>query len=486
MAKEHDNEFILDLWTGINQVKLIIREYCITEGQPWDEKNNLMERKGGGGTSWSFCIKAGRKKSPGVANWFRDKIYGGNAVGCKVQLDSLPNELNFAFMGELSFIYQNKEVLIPDIVIAQGNNGINNNWWFGSALMSNGMVHCGGDYFFSVKPHEVNWFLIRKFEKKQPYADKWMGDNHLIKSKSLRQICIPGSHDAGMSILQENTAFGSSGNTVTQYRSVYGQLMLGTRYFDIRPAIGGHPGRYVTGHYSKVIDTSWQGGNGQDIQAIVNNINTFTTGRKELIILNLSHSLNTNVGNFSYRPFNHEEWKQLSNILGGINYLFDLSKFESDLPKDEEGLYPKTTDIPLKKLIAEESCVMIVKTEKLIDEDKMEFPSFIVPGSRFSIFDEYSDTNNVDKMIADQLKKMEDNCKKQYFLLSWTLTQSNSQATLGVPPITELAKQANNRISEISQKATKEIFPNIICTDAIDESFGTYAEAWKIISKLLG
>jgi hypothetical protein len=51
-------------------------------------------------------------------------------------------------------------------------------------------------------------------------------------------------------------------------------------------------GQWVSGHYSEVGDV-WLGGNGQSLADIVKQINSFTSQYKELIIINLSHTLDT-------------------------------------------------------------------------------------------------------------------------------------------------------------------------------------------------
>ena len=95
----------------------------------------------------------------------------------------------------------------------------------------------------------------------------------------------------------------------------------GSRYFDLRPVISG--GVYKAGHYS-YIDAlnSWQGGNGQTIAEIIQQINAFTASNKELIILNLSHDYNTDAGNDPYRSFTQAEWDALFEQLAGLSNLW--------------------------------------------------------------------------------------------------------------------------------------------------------------------
>lgn len=95
----------------------------------------------------------------------------------------------------------------------------------------------------------------------------------VIGNRKLRHICMPGSHDAGISLLQARTPFATKENTQTQMSDVYGQLMLGSRYFDIRPVIANR-GQFYTGHFGNILGLgNFQGGIGQTIDDIIENVN---------------------------------------------------------------------------------------------------------------------------------------------------------------------------------------------------------------------
>ena len=77
-------------------------------------------------------------------------------------------------------------------------------------------------------------------------------------------------------------------------------------------------------------------------------------------------------------------------------------------------------------------------------------------------------------MIYDQTEKMleqrtdRDSCS---FLLSWTLTQDNTQATtcaLGTADsILDLAQKANNTLGHLTTYCTTKSYPNIISIDNV-------------------
>lgn len=55
-------------------------------------------------------------------------------------------------------------------------------------------------------------------------------------------------------------------------------------------------GKFKTGHYSEistVLVSTFQGGNGQSIEDIVDEVNEFTKDKAEIVILRLAHDLNT-------------------------------------------------------------------------------------------------------------------------------------------------------------------------------------------------
>src|SRR5689334_21145270 len=70
-------------------------------------------------------------------------------------------------------------------------------------------------------------------------------------------------------------------------RNIHGQLMAGSRWFDIRPVIG-NGGQLLTGHYSGQKAPVF-GINGQALADIVDDVNRFTAANPELVVLSLSH-----------------------------------------------------------------------------------------------------------------------------------------------------------------------------------------------------
>ena len=124
---------------------------------------------------------------------------------------------------------------------------------------------------------------------------RWMEES-LYPSKagySLKDIALPGAHDAGMSVL---TAVGGqqSGtinecNTLTQTQNIKGQLNAGIRMFDLR--IGTYNKALYTKHCSSdCMDDAIGGGYGERLGGVLYAIKDFlTSNKKETLILSFSH-----------------------------------------------------------------------------------------------------------------------------------------------------------------------------------------------------
>lgn len=295
-------------------------------------------------------------------------------------------------------------------------------------------------------------------------SSSWMKDNlALLGDKPLKNICITGSHDSGMSVYTSGTAFSHDCNTLTQSKNLQGQLNLGIRYFDVRPVISA--GQYYTGHYGHIDQiSSWQGANGQSIESIVSDVNAFTAHNDELVILNLSHTLNTDLGNNSYRAFTQAEWSGLFDLLAGINNLFITNNQpEIDL-----------TALTLNSFIGDGPAVLIIVEDSGVNLGARSGQGFY-RYNNFNVYNSYADSNSLKTMADDQITKMKQESGQNYFLLSWTLTQSGVEATtcsLGIASsIKDLANEANQNLAYLLYPSISPTqFPNIIYEDNVVNS----------------
>ena len=280
-----------------------------------------------------------------------------------------------------------------------------------------------------------------------------------LGSRPLTHICIPASHDAGMSQINGGTAFSNAANTQTQTLNIGNQLTAGSRYFDIRPVIT--DGTYATGHYSYISEiNSWQGSNGQSISDMISEINSFTDRNNELVIINLSHAYDTDDGNSNYTIFTQDQWNSLFDELMGINHLYVHSN-------------PTTVDltkVTLSTFIGSPSpaVVVIVQPDDTIDLGYYYSHGFY-KYSQFNAYNSYADTSDLGTMESDQFTKMaaqRGTPDQSYFLLSWTLTQSTADVLHFGPSILDLANEADSALyTDLPPELSTNTYPNILFID---------------------
>ncbi|KAK3387857.1 PLC-like phosphodiesterase [Podospora didyma] len=280
-----------------------------------------------------------------------------------------------------------------------------------------------------------------------------------ISCLSLCELSMPGTHDSGMSVFSGGSGLGLPINTLTQELNIREQLQFGARWFDIRPVIAG--GNWKTGHYSFHDGTdAWHGGNGEEIRSIVDGINDFTANNKELVILKLSHGLNTDT--FAGDKDNHlsqAEWARLLTFLEGINNRVI-----------NRGSTPDLSRLRVSDFISDNRAAVVIVVDDVVDSrgTRVQISAaaadkgFFQPG-QLPLYDSYANTNNQDGMISDQLGKMarqRPNPTADMFLLSWTLTQSGLS-------IIDNAKGANYALEEKLWPAmSPSSYPNVIDVDA--------------------
>ena len=216
-----------------------------------------------------------------------------------------------------------------------------------------------------------------------------------------------------MSVIEGQTGFVDADDVLTQTGNIGSQLAFGSRYFDIRPVIAS--GVFKTGHYSDLDVIGFQGADGQAISEVISEINAFTSSNAELIVLNLSHDLNTDSG---YGSLTQSDWNNLFQQLTGLNHLFVAPNPTSvDL-----------TSLSLNTFIGGGQAAVLVIAQP--SDSSITLGSFATRGfytySQYNAFNSFANSDNLNTMINDQLTKMRSvrtSPTSQLFLLSWTLTQ---------------------------------------------------------------
>ncbi|KAF4493512.1 PLC-like phosphodiesterase [Fusarium agapanthi] len=290
-----------------------------------------------------------------------------------------------------------------------------------------------------------------------------------IACLTLRELAIPGTHNSGMSCFHRRSFLGTPSNAQNQKLHVSGQLKNGARWLDIRPSKTG--GKWATGHFSFGYG-NWHGGNGEYLDNIIADVNAFTKRNKELIIMNLSHGLNSDTfkGKKSAR-MTQEEWDEVMTKLEKVNYRVENRSYVRDLTK-----------LRVSQLIPGRAAVIIIiddlikkkyyngsrESIKLVPVDVSAFAKKgFFQRSQFPLVDDYAGTKHQKKMVADQLAKMKKqrkSPKSKMFLLSWFLTQRMS-------PVIRNAVMANRALIELLWPAmSASTYPNIISVDAYPDN----------------
>ncbi|KAF1959627.1 PLC-like phosphodiesterase [Byssothecium circinans] len=284
-----------------------------------------------------------------------------------------------------------------------------------------------------------------------------------IGNRTLKQICMPGSHDAGMSEFDPGTIGATFANSQTQVLNIYDQLIAGSRYFDLRPVVSN--GEWKAGHYSKIDNTKIGiGGNGMLISDVVKQVNDFTAKYKELVIINLSHTFDTD---HDYTDLSQDQWNKLFDLLKGIKNRYTVKN-------------PGKTDFTNKVVddfIKDSASVFIVaQTPSGISLGSYADEGFFGPDN-LPFYDSYSESNNADKMEKDQIEKLkkERNLvadagkrKDKFHIFSWTLTQAPEDVLNPEKAVMNLASSVYDDLFVDAFNAfTPEAFPNVLYIDAV-------------------
>lgn len=164
----------------------------------------------------------------------------------------------------------------------------------------------------------------------------------VIGDRKLKHVCMPGSHDAGMSKIDGHTGSGSASNTQTQVLDFYGQLLRGSRLFDIRPCLGNGGAQHLC-QYSKVALNS-QGGNGIKVDEAIEMINRFMKEYPgELVILDLNDecAYDSDFPALEYPRLTADQWTPI------------WQKFRNNIDKPCRGFGGDLTSITINEFIGD-------------------------------------------------------------------------------------------------------------------------------------
>ncbi|RBR18149.1 uncharacterized protein FIESC28_06215 [Fusarium coffeatum] len=317
----------------------------------------------------------------------------------------------------------------------------------------------------------LTWVLSgskEEFHTSNPPMDWMQQCRKTIGHLPLSKICLLGTHDSGMSTTSHSLVPVSviDPYVLCQCEDIYGQLQKGARYFDIRPQI--YKGKWCTGHYTGKV-----GARGENIADIIDGVNKFTKDNGELIIINFSHSLQSDVE--EWREFNKEEWHNLMKELQKLNNLFIMN---------DKSKANNLSNVKVDEFIGNGKAAVVCVIE---DWGSLSLGDYLNQGffksGQLNIRNEYANKDETDVMVADQIEKMKHHMSsndKRMFLLSWTLTQQVPEwdgsvrgfagsVTDTLRPIKLLAKDCNPELfTRLLPEVSESSFPNVVYIDYLD------------------
>ncbi|KAF4534445.1 Glucanbeta-glucosidase [Lasiodiplodia theobromae] len=302
----------------------------------------------------------------------------------------------------------------------------------------------------------------------------WMQENlRKLGHRPLYQLCLPGTRNSGMSTLAQHANDVLAPWLLCQSRDVYGQLLDGARYLDIRPVIGA--GELWTGYYGRTLNYFWMGDRGQRLRDVVDGINRFTARHKELVIVNLSHAINTDVGATNYCDLSQNEWDRVFDEFARLNDRFIVCS-------DQDAM--NLTRQPLRNFIGDDRAAVIIVVEAPnVNLGKYEHQGFFTH-EEVNVHNDNPSRDDCHEMTRDQLRKldmMDSAADPRLFMLSWTLTpQVQNFSFSGGWDAQWHGPESKRCVRNMAYSANKELFlkclphcygrnvPNILFVDFLE------------------
>jgi hypothetical protein len=213
---------------------------------------------------------------------------------------------------------------------------------------------------------------------------------------------LPGTHDSGMDHLSSwKSTLASEGNTLTQTYGIGDQLLLGVRWFDLRPMW--LDDKWVIAHAGAAGALGWQGASGPHLREVIKEVNEFTSSHAELIVLRVTHITEAKTGAAVHGRFPD----LIQQLFSKINHVYLGANGQS-----ESDLYNKT----LNDFIGNGKAKVIITTEPkdgpgLHDtRDLQSVPAHVTNFdiSKISLTAALGGIDNVIKDIRNESAKLQD------------------------------------------------------------------------------
>lgn len=318
----------------------------------------------------------------------------------------------------------------------------------------------------------------------------WMHDHRAqLRTKALTATALPASHDTG-AILDTLAR--------TQDLNVFGQLMYGVRYFDIRPRYFGPSSPIDVSKIFTYHDIPSGYYNGESLADVIRDVREFMQTHNELVILKISH----------FSAFSSAIW----NVLAGAFLDTDTGLKTWLLPKDAAA--GRLADRKIDQYVKETQGTVLIVVDLDGDVDYVteaqnndglyryrDWNAAQPETGDITVFDMFSSTPDFDTMALStsvastlpgttqivkrgQLHKFDwfdGKCLDRttvcdLFLLSWTVTP-NTPGTDGTPFVN--AAKANRNLASYLNiplykgASRKRMHINLLYTDAVEYSRST-------------
>ena len=217
--------------------------------------------------------------------------------------------------------------------------------------------------------HTINW--MQDLLKQYPGRDI-----------TLKDICLPRAHDAGVYELNNCTA-GNACNTQTQYLPMSQMLASGVRVFDLRPVLIN--GVYWTFHRT---NCGGLGCEGVLLRTFLEDTKNYLDAHNELVIFEITHLCNTS--------------SQDPNLIALFNDVLGDTKYTLDSPLS--NAFIRT---PLSEIIpANGSSGKVVLLWEDVGSANEDASAGIFAYDFIPVSGTYANNKDIDIVIADQVQKM--------------------------------------------------------------------------------
>ncbi|GAB0136297.1 hypothetical protein EsDP_00004603 [Epichloe bromicola] len=286
-----------------------------------------------------------------------------------------------------------------------------------------------------------------------------------IQGLPLREITLPRSHHAGLWKCGEAIGLAQPRNTQTQTVSLFDQLGNGgVRVLDVRPLLRNRKFRESHGSF---LGHTYNGMTGTTLREMVETFNDFTSQYPgELYIWDI-HEGDSRNGDRGFRPLDDDDLKELYSELGRIKHRGSFSEGGEDLTRR-----PLKHFITPKLMQSKKSTVLVrIPSSWALRKHFPGSKEGFVTGLNFPLKSHWSKTNDVQKMMDDQLSRLREargSRASEMYNMDWLLTQVGIQVAFPLDSIMELSRAAWRTLyGEFWQALTDQTYPNMVTMDDI-------------------